>query len=265
MGESDVWFFSDLGFIMIFDVAERTYHDLGVIAKLPDAFNNNSYAYKSISPNGDYMYVTRGGQSPTDPQIYLVDLRTFESQLYPVSSMHWSANGKYAELYTMLLTSTDGEYSTKYQVLTLSDKTLRSFPTDQEDAQNKSYWIASGWHPSDSVRLSIFADDAQHIVVDVVNVEALARQSYEFSLPFNFDGAYYTDAMSIIWNPENDHFAFNAADGSIWQMDYPKFENLEQLTPSMENVKDISWSPDGQYLSFISGADIYIVDIASKP
>ena len=46
-------------------------------------------------------------------------------------------------------------------------------------------------------------------------------------------------------------------------MDYPALENLEQLTPPMENQPSISWSPDGRYLSYAGGTDIYIVDIGN--
>jgi Tol biopolymer transport system component len=48
-------------------------------------------------------------------------------------------------------------------------------------------------------------------------------------------------------------------------VDYPKLEDLKQLTVPVGNVKDVSWSPDGQYLSFSSETDIYIVNVGSNP
>jgi hypothetical protein len=51
-----------------------------------------------------------------------------------------------------------------------------------------------------------------------------------------------------------------AEDGSLWQADYPKFDNFEQLTPILPNISQVNWSPDGNSISFISGSDIYIVD-----
>jgi hypothetical protein len=51
-----------------------------------------------------------------------------------------------------------------------------------------------------------------------------------------------------------------AEDGSVWQVDYPLLENLEQLTSSLPDVSDLNWSPDGNSISFISGSDIYVVD-----
>ncbi len=84
------------------------------------------------------------------------------------------------------------------------------------------------------------------------------------ALPSNFNtGAY--GATGIIWSPNGDRFALAAADGSVWQMDYPKLEFLEQLSPPMANVKDIFWSPDDRYLAYVGGTDIYIVDTTSTP
>ena len=55
------------------------------------------------------------------------------------------------------------------------------------------------------------------------------------------------------------------ADGSLWQIDYPALENVEQLTLPMPAVKDVFWSPDGSYLAFVSDKDIYIVDAIRNP
>lgn len=260
MGSSDVWFFSDLGFVMIFDVLERTYHNLGVVANLPDAFNNNSYSYKSISPNGDYMYVTPGAQSSVDPQIYLVNLKTFESQLYHVSSMSWMANGKYALLHTYHQLA-NGEYSIEEQVLTLSDKTLRTLPSEPSPL-SQSDWLASNWYLSEDVSRSIFIKD-QYLVVQVLTLEPPARHRYEVLLPPDFNTTYPGYTGDVFRSPKNNHIALIAGDNSVWIMDYPALENLEQLTPPMENQPSISWSPDGRYLSYAGGTDIYIVDIGN--
>ncbi|MBI5951813.1 MAG: PD40 domain-containing protein [Chloroflexi bacterium] len=260
MGRSDVWFFSDLGFIMIFDVVERTYHNLGVVANLPDAFNN-SYSYKSISPNGDYMYVTPGAQSSIDPQVYLVNLKTFESQLYHVSDMSWMANGKYALLHTYHQL-TNGEYSVETQVLTLSDKTLRAFPATSN--LSRSDWLASDWHLNKDVHLSISIEN-QYLVVQALTFQPLINQRYEVLLSSDFNTSYQTYPRAVFMSPQNDRIALIAADDSIWIMDYPALENLEQVTPPQENAKDIFWSPDGRYLSYIDGTDIYIVDTIDTP
>jgi WD40 repeat protein len=261
MGSADVWFFSDPGFIMIFDVVERTYHNLGVVANLPDAFNNSSSAYKSISPNGDYMYVTPGAQSSTDPQIYLVNLETFESQLYHVGGMSWLANGEYALLHTYHQ-SANGEFSVEMQVLTLSDKTLQTYPATS--TLSRSDWLAGDWHLNEDVYPSIFMEN-QYLVVEALTFNPLINQRYEVLLPLDFNTSYQSYPGAIFRSPQNDRIALIAADDSIWIMDYPALENLEQVTPPQENVKDISWSPDGRYLSYVRETDIYIVDTESKP
>ena len=153
MAQYDGWWYEGPDFSTIFDVSERTYHNLGVVAGLPDTFNDH-YAYKSISPNGDYMFVSH----PNIPQIYLIDLKTLKSELYNVGWLEWSANGKYALV---------GD-----QVLTLPDKTLRTLP-DQTDFQKPLYWIDKSWHPTEGTRVSIYADQQQHLVVSLLDVEAL--------------------------------------------------------------------------------------------
>ena len=65
---------------------------------------------------------------------------------------------------------------------------------------------------------------------------------------------------NLVWSPDGDHIVLTAEDGSIWQIDYPMMENLEQLTEPMSNKRDFTWSPDGNSLAFVSGSDIYIVE-----
>lgn len=77
-------------------------------------------------------------------------------------------------------------------------------------------------------------------------------------------------------SPNGNRIALLSVDGSLWLVDYPSLENLEQLTEPMPpkimpsggqepRVKDISWSPDGRYLAFLGDTDIYIVDTHSAP
>jgi WD40 repeat protein len=240
MAQPDVWWYGSPGFIAIFDVKERTYHNFGAVAGLPDQFNSD-YPYYSISPNRDYMFMF----APTFPQVYLIDLATFKSEPYDTELAEWSTNGKYALI---------GD-----QVLTLSDKTLRSLPAIP-DFEKFSYWIIDAWHPTAGARLIIYADKQKHQFLYLLDIETLTYR--HLALPSNFDDSRDT---SITWSPNGDRFVLAAADGSLWQMDYPKLENLQQLTPPIADVKDISWSPDGRYLSYVGGADIYIMDVESNP
>ena len=81
----------------------------------------------------------------------------------------------------------------------------------------------------------------------------------------------------IVWSPDGDKIALIAEDSSVWQIDYPKLENIEQLTSAMPGlvpvqpggrvprVQNVTWSPDGTALAFISDTDIYIVDTSVSP
>jgi Tol biopolymer transport system component len=63
-----------------------------------------------------------------------------------------------------------------------------------------------------------------------------------------------------VWSSEGNRIALVAEDGSLWQVDYPTLENLEQLTPTLPDVHAVNWSPDGDSIAFISGSDIYVVE-----
>jgi hypothetical protein len=233
------------GFFPVFDISARTFRNLGSIANLPDEFNNMPYTQLSISPNRTYMWLSPGAQSAINPQIYLVNLKTLKSQLYHVSGAEWSANGKYAILDN--------------QVLTLSDQIMRTLPA-LPDSEKLFFGVDKAWNPNQSARLSIYADKQQHMYLYLLDVDALTY--WHMTLPSNFSGDH---GASIIWSPKGDRFALEASDGSLWLMDYPKINDLSQITPPMANVKDIYWSPDGRYLSFIGGMNIYIVETVSNP
>ncbi|MBL0345510.1 hypothetical protein [Candidatus Villigracilis affinis] len=70
-----------------------------------------------------------------------------------------------------------------------------------------------------------------------------------------------------IWSPTGSHIALLTENGSLWQIDYPSLENLEQLTPPVSNmnIESLIWSPDDTHLSFFIGTDIYIVDTNNNP
>jgi hypothetical protein len=232
------------GFLPIFDISARTFRNLGALANLPDEFNTMPYVRPNISPNRDYMWISPGLQSATDPQVYLVDLKTLKSQLYHSSSVDWSANGEYAMLNS--------------QVLNLSNKELRPIPP----YPNYRYYLDDDWHPTEGVFGSIRAsENRQTQTLFIHNVENMTLS--QVALPPIFSSGFLRPM--IFWSPKGDHIALLAADNSLWQIDYPELKNIEQLTPPMPDSKDIMWSSDGAYLSLISGVDIYIVDTRDTP
>ena len=229
-----------LGFIPLFDPAAKTYRNLIEYAGLPAKYNE-IYVDISISPKGDYMTV----DSPLFEQSYLVDLSTFRSQAYS-GQFEWSANGKYGLIGGQDLT-----------LFTIASKKLSALPPAPHLNQRVSP-VADAWHPSNGVRASITADLQNNQTLLFMDVDTLSYK--EVALPSEFHDKYW-GASQIIWSPKGDRIALATVDGSLWQMDYPKLGKLEQLTPPMAKMKDIRWSPDGAYLSFVSDKDIYIVDI----
>lgn len=90
---------------------------------------------------------------------------------------------------------------------------------------------------------------------------------YLFRAIMGFESEYFQETTlplkfrNLVWSLIGTHLALIASDNSLWKIDYPKLENLEQLTPSLPYYADyVSWSPNHTYLSLMSGPDIYIVD-----
>jgi hypothetical protein len=232
------------GFIPIFDTSARTFRNLGKLASVPDEFNDLPYVQPSISPKGDYMWLAPGLQPAIDPKGYLVDLRTFTSQLYPSGSLEWSGNGEYAIVGS--------------QVLTLATKELRPLPAYPESA--KGIFVDDDWDPAAGVLATIAADRTlRHQTLCLLDLKALAYQVV--ALPSEFSGDEYRP--TVFWSPKGDRIALLAADNSVWVTDYPALQNLERITPPLPAVQDVLWSPDGAYLSLVSGPDIYIVGTRS--
>ena len=186
------------------------------------------------------MWLTR----PTYPTGYLVNIKTRDSQLH--TSVSWSPHGKY-----MFIDS---------QILTLSNNELRTPP--KRPGLTRKYDVTSSWHPTKEVMASISADEQKKQTLFLFDVEALSYQM--LNLPSEFYETY-SNATKIIWNPNGDRMVLVTVDGSLWQLDYPNLQNLEELTLPMPKVKDIFWSPDGTYISFVSDKEIYIVDMNINP
>ena len=187
------------------------------------------------------MWLTR----PTYPTGYLVNAsRLRDSQLH--TSVGWSPHGKF-----MFINS---------QVLTLSNNELRVLPKRPEPS--KKHPVSNAGHPTKEVIASISADEQKKQALFLFDVENLSYQI--LNLPPEFYEAY-SDATKIIWDPKGDRMVLVTVDGSLWQLDFPSLKNMEQLTPPMPKVKDIFWSPDGTYISFVSDKDIYIVDANINP
>jgi WD40 repeat protein len=96
--------------------------------------------------------------------------------------------------------------------------------------------------------VAYISEDLQNL--ELVDAQTMTNQ--KLALPTTF--------QELVWSPSGDRIAAVAEDGSVWQVNYPTLENLEQLTPLLPEVSGLNWSSDGNSLLFISSSDIYIVD-----
>jgi WD40 repeat protein len=224
------WFNSiPLDFIPLFDIKARTLHNLNTLAGIPAEYD--------YLPNCQMAFAAPDGQSGWATCYsgdYLIDLATFTSVEYPMSNSYdyptWSANSQFAWMQT-----------DPRLLLSVSNKTLSPLPVDP--LYDSELW----WHPTDNI-LAYLSEDGRKL--ELLNAQTLSPQEVELPTVF----------QSLAWSPRGDSIALLAKEGSLWQLDYPRFRNLEQLMMSSAEGKDIKWSPDGTSIAFISGSDIYIVE-----
>ena len=214
-------------FFPLFDPVARKYYEISEMAGIPSDW---TCVETNISSDGIYVWLECWEGS------YLIDLETFNSVAYPnfgIDDIKWSKDGKFAWVKVF--------NTNLWQILSVSDKELKSLSV------GSIFDIPLWWHPTNNV-LAYISEDKQKL--ELVNAQTMSVQ--EIALPTTF--------QELVWNSPGDHIALLAEDGSLWQLDYPQIENLEQLTQPMLNVRDVFWSPDGNSIAFIGGSDIYIVD-----
>jgi hypothetical protein len=208
-----------------------TYIDLPDVTDIPDDIH---CALGSVTPDRQQIWLNCG-----PPDNYLFDLATFTTHSYP-NNYHltaWSSNSRFARVADL---NADG---TQY-ILSVQDLKIQPLPVQA--------WTGTiVWHPSDSV-LTYLSARKQTLVL----LEASTMSVREFTLPQPF--------RDIVWKPNGEGLVLLAEDGSLWQVDYPNLENLEPLTPALPEVRDLLWSPDGTSIAFVSGTDIYIVEVTKK-
>ena len=230
------------GTIPVFDVSERTYRDLIKLANLPynpsdgDAY----YAEKDISPKGDYMWIHK----PTAPTGFLVDLKTFHSWEYP-RDFYWTKNGEYAVVYWSVIENNEYKIATS-KILDLSSKELKTIPSDIK---------CNNWHPVQGICLSLSMNEQGISSLNFLDAKNMSIRQVPLPISLTLNQA--------VWSPKGDYIILATEDKSLWKIDYPTLENMEQLTRPLTGayIESIIWSPDNEYLSFVGGTNIYIVDI----
>ena len=214
---------------LIFSPIEKKYYLLELLNTSGISPETMTYTF---SPDGMYVWITGFGFANGSYYNFLVNLANLETTPYelPGNDLFWSSDSKFA-----WLTIYD---SSDIYILSVDKKALTPFPS-----QSTSDLF---WHPTDP--LLVFLTEKNQVLT-ILNAKDMSVKDWE--LPSTF--------YSLIWSPDGSHIALVATDGSLWQIDYPGMENLEQLTQPMP-AGNIQWSPDGNSIAFVSGPDIYIVD-----
>jgi hypothetical protein len=227
-------------YLPLFDPATKLFYDVWEMADIPADL---TWLYNDVSPDGNHVWIAGWSES------YLVNLITFESSHYPYHGYpytfpdtDWSADSKFVWFQ---IQNSESE-STEFQIVSITDKKSSPLPIiPRVDSSHE-------WHPSESVAVYPSADKDMLIFLDVTT------RSYR-ELPFTLRKQSYGDPQ-FAWNPNGKKLALISEDGSVWQVDYPGLEHLEQLTLSLSDPSDLNWSPDSNSVSFISGTDIYVVE-----
>ena len=226
------WDFSDgeLSVIPLIDPVERRYQDVRALAGLPA---EGYCGVPSIAPDGNRLVVACGEQ-------YLIDLRRFAAQMLPedYAFVSWSPDSRFvllsqedspaAPLNAYLLVATENG-----ETLRLADSPL----------------IAPAWAPQ-GARLAFLRADGQALIMADLN----AATVFQATLPAR--------ARQVVWDRQGESLAVVAEDGSLGWVPDPAVDRVEQMTSPLSEVRDWRWSPSGARLAFVSGPDVYVVDMA---
>ena len=211
----------------LIEPSKQTYKKLQALTDIPD---DTSCRLGGVSPNRKLIWA-----NCYQPNNYLVNLETFAADPYPgnLSLVSWSADSDFALLQ-------DFQTDAPPQILSIFDKKVKSLPVPARPE-------TATWHPMNNT-FAYLAEMKQTLVF----LDAKAMSVQELTLPIAF--------RTLLWSPTGESMALIAEDYSLWQVDYPKLESLKQLTSPLTNARDMSWSPEGNFLAFVSGTDIYVVE-----
>lgn len=232
-------------FIPLFDPSEKTYHNLSALAGIStgDGSNINCIG-TSVSPDGIHVWAQCFDGN------YLVNLVTLKTKTFPGYQQvyfDWSPDGQFAWL------DNNDSYNRRLRVLSVATQELLSFPIEPA-YDNAVVW----WHPTQNITAYPSQNGKSLILLDAETMSVR-----EVILPEGFCNTEWNPPRCrIIWNPSGDQLSIKTNCGSIWQLDYPGLETLEQLTPPAD---EFGWSPDGTKLAFTNHAGIFILEVGPNP
>lgn len=229
----------DVKYLPLIDPATKTLYDVRELAGIPDEFTSN---YTPISPDGNYVWMEGWNES------YLVNLNTFQTQHFTYSNPYsytdsdWSSDSNFVwfQIYD------SNAKSAEFDILSITDMKLH--PLSVIPQGESEHW----WHSTDNIVIYPAKDRNSLVILDA------ATMSFR-ELPFKNQGMNYK-VDNLAWNPSGDKIAFVTEGSSLWLVDYPSLENLEQVLSTVDRMVNLQWSPDGKSISFISDSKIYIVD-----
>jgi hypothetical protein len=218
---------------IIFSPAEKKYAYVKISSH--SSMNPETLTY-TISPDGMQVWIT-GFAEVDGYHSFLVDLTTLAAVSYdiPVSEFEWSPDSKFGLLQTY--SDADANRVSHTYLLSVATKKVELVDWD----------FQTSWRPTD------------HILADLVEeghvlafFNAKDKSIHGRQLPASF--------KAMIWSPDGECIALLDKDGRLWQVDYPRFEHLEQLTGPLTDRRQIAWAPDVRSIIVLSGSEIYIVD-----
>ncbi len=222
--------------IPLIDPPSQGYRDVSALAGI----NTDGACYAlSIAPTGNHLFTSCRSTLTSRYYKYLINLRTFSTFTLPdeLEFHSWSPDGRFA----LLRKNWDQESGlADYQRFSLTDWSL--YPMAETSARAPA-WSHRGEH------LAFLGEDKHTLIVrDVENWTAK-----QIPLP--------QPCGKIVWHPQDNGLVILAEDGSLWLAPDLSGDAVEPLAPSLPDVRDLRWSPDGEHLAFVSGPDVYVVSI----
>ena len=226
----DFWTGSSLKRIVpLFIPEEQKYEDICSLAAIP---SDGSCQPTSISPDGNMIWLS--GQKSQDS--YLVDLRNFiRTDFSGNQFISWSPDSQ----FTLMGKIDDLSQPVRnYELFSISDQQRQSLP---QNSIIEPVWSHQGH------LLAFLSTDGRSLV----QLDAGNMASKTATLPTIFN--------QVRWNPSDNQLVLVAQDGSLWLIDAFSDSEPERISPPMEQVRDLRWSPDGKLISYISGSTLFVV------